>query len=94
MAEYWEPPSQYPPNHAGTSRSSPAGSDRPLEDSFISEFDRHRLTLVTHGIDEEWQLELWRYLQDVPADVTRDTDVIVWWSVSPYSHSFSSAASQ
>jgi hypothetical protein len=26
-------------------------------------------------------MELRRYLKDVPEDVTRDTDIVEWWSV-------------
>ncbi|KAF5378162.1 hypothetical protein D9615_007596 [Tricholomella constricta] len=58
---------------------SPAASDEDREDSFLSEFDRHRLTLLTDETDN-WQSELRRYLKDVPADVTRDTDIVAWWS--------------
>lgn len=32
--------------------------------------------------DEGWQAELRRYLKDMPADVTKDTDIIKWWQVS------------
>jgi len=81
MSNYWNNRPQYQP----LARSTPSltsDSDHEVEASFLSEFDRHRLTLVTQGADEEWQLELRRYLQDLPMDVTRDTDIVVWWSVS------------
>jgi hypothetical protein len=48
----------------------------------MSDYDRLRLSLVTQGVSEDWRLELRRYLQDVPADVTRDADIVDWWSVS------------
>jgi hypothetical protein len=51
-------------------------------DNFTSEFDRHRQALVSREEDEEWESELRRYLRDVPADVTKDTDIVEWWSVS------------
>jgi hypothetical protein len=36
---------------------------------------------VSKGIYEEGRMELRRYLRDVPMDVTRETDIIEWWSV-------------
>src|SRR6266478_4818492 len=86
MSNYWKNRPQYQP--PAPHSSSPTDSE--LDVSFLSEFDRHRLTLVTQGVDEEWQLELRRYLQDVPTDVTRDTDIVAWWSVSAYYLHFSS----
>ncbi|KAH9032689.1 hypothetical protein EDB85DRAFT_2145435 [Lactarius pseudohatsudake] len=50
-----------------------------LPEPFLSEFNWHQLQLLSQGSNEEWWLELWQYLQDVPADVTRDTDIIHWW---------------
>lgn len=47
-----------------------------------SEFDRYRQTLLEVDDDEGWASELRRYLKDRPADVTKDTDIIVWWQVS------------
>jgi hypothetical protein len=44
-------------------------------------FDRLRQSLVTQDEDEGWASELRRYLKDMPADVTRDTDILEWWSV-------------
>jgi hypothetical protein len=60
--------------------TSPIDSESHQE-SFVSEFDKHRHTLITQGVNEEWQLELRRYLQDMPAEVTRETDIVLWWSV-------------
>lgn len=41
----------------------------------------HRLTLLSNGAHEEGRIELRRYLGDRPSDVTRDTDIVEWWSV-------------
>jgi hypothetical protein len=49
--------------------------------SFLSEFDRHRQSLLMQEEDEGWAAELRRYLKDVPADVTKDTDIVKWWQV-------------
>lgn len=51
-------------------------------DSVLSEFDRHRLTLLLGQEGEGWQAELRWYLKDMPADVTKDTDIVKWWQVS------------
>jgi hypothetical protein len=37
--------------------------------------------LSSRGEDEGWQAELRRYLKDLPADVTKDTDIVKWWQV-------------
>jgi len=50
-------------------------------DSLLSEFDRHRLTLLSGQEGEGWQAELHRYLDDMPANVTKDTDIVKWWQV-------------
>jgi hypothetical protein len=58
----------------------------------MSEYDIHRRALLNESIsNEDWQLELRRYLSDVPAEVTRDTDIVDWWSVS-YSIAFNLGA--
>ena len=76
MTEYWRTRPQHPAS------GSDNDNDNDNEEPFMSEYDRHRLSLLTHGSDEDWQLELRRYLQDIPADVTRDTNIVDWWSVS------------
>jgi hypothetical protein len=47
----------------------------------MSEFDRHCLSLLTED-KEGWAAELQHYLKNMPANVTKDTDVIKWWQVS------------
>ncbi|KAF5383745.1 hypothetical protein D9615_003755 [Tricholomella constricta] len=77
MSEYWNTRPQPSP----TPHLTLPDPDSSRQDSFLSEFDRHRLTLVSQGgANEGWQLELRRYLQDMPAEVTRDTDIVGWWS--------------
>ena len=49
-------------------------------DSILSEFDHHRLALLANQTqDEGWLLEK---CQDLPANVTKDTDIVEWWQVS------------
>lgn len=51
-------------------------------DSVLSEFDLHRLTLLANQTqDEGWQSEKCRYLDDLAADVTKETDIVEWWQV-------------
>jgi hypothetical protein len=47
----------------------------------LSEFDRHRKTLLSSDAEEGWASELRRYLGTVPDDVTKDTDLVLWWQV-------------
>src|SRR6266478_1474805 len=49
-------------------------------DSLLSEYDWHCQTLISEEADVEWSSELCHYLKEVPADVTRDTDIVKWWS--------------
>jgi len=53
--------------------------------SVLSEFDCHRLTLLSGQAGEGWQAELHRYLKDMPANVTKDTDIVEWWQVRSWS---------
>ncbi len=82
MAEYWN-------NRPEVAKSAvnndlePSTSSTWLQgksDSLLSEYDRHRQTLISQEADEEWTSELRRYLKVVPADVTRATDIVKWWS--------------
>jgi hypothetical protein len=55
--------------------------NQPSHGSLLSDFDRHRLALLSGPQDEGWQSEMRRYLKDLPADVTKDTDIVKWWQV-------------
>lgn len=48
----------------------------------LSEYDKHRLTLLSSDAEEGWASELRRYLSKVQHDVEKDTDIIEWWQVS------------
>jgi hypothetical protein len=79
MERYWKarPAASPTPPSASTS-----GVAQPNEASILSEFDRHRLALLSsQNEDEGWQPEMRRYLKDLPADVTKDTDIVKWWQV-------------
>jgi hypothetical protein len=78
MEEYWKIRPRAEPS---TPTAAHGGSHVTKGASITSEFDRHRLSLLTED-EEGWAAELRRYLKDMPADVTKDTDVIKWWQVS------------
>jgi hypothetical protein len=81
MAEYWmtRPRAEQTTLTVSTAHTASHSTNSA---SIMSDFDRHRLLLLTED-DEGWAAELRRYLKDMPADVTKDTDVINWWQVSP-----------
>ncbi|KAG6809994.1 hypothetical protein H0H87_011389 [Tephrocybe sp. NHM501043] len=47
--------------------------------AIVDDFDLHRRTLLTCEDSEGWQAELCRYLKDVPADISRDTNIVEYW---------------
>jgi hypothetical protein len=79
MRKYWKSNTKTKP---ATKRNttSPAAFDN----SVLSEFDRHRLSLIEKEEEEGWPAELRRYLKDMPDDVTKNTDIVEWWQVSLY----------
>jgi hypothetical protein len=71
--------------------TTPALSPGP-DVSIMSEYDQYRLSLVSKGDEEEgWPAELRRYLKDMPANVTKDTDIVKWWQVHSFAISTQSA---
>lgn len=56
---------------------------KPDNESILSEFDRHCLTLLSANQvqDEGWELEMRQYLKDLPPNVTKDADIVEWWQV-------------
>ncbi|RDB23358.1 putative AC transposase [Hypsizygus marmoreus] len=85
MWHYWliRPRAPIQPTQTSTTSASttPASTTPSDHDSThrLSEFDRHRQSLLTREDQEGWQAELRRYLKDIPADVTKDTNIVEWW---------------
>ena len=50
----------------------------------MSEFDKHRISLLTADVEEGWASELRRYLDTMQWDVKKDTDLVEWWQVRIY----------
>jgi hypothetical protein len=83
MERYWKARPAASPTAPAASTGDVA---QPNEASILSEFDRHRLALLSsQDEDEGWQPEMRRYLKDLPADVTKDTDIVKWWQVRAFS---------
>jgi hypothetical protein len=53
------------------------------DENKVDDFDLHRWLLLSQSISNEgWQAELRRYLTDILQDVSKETDIVEWWSVS------------
>jgi hypothetical protein len=62
-----------------TSSQDPNDIDCPSDD----DYDRLRRGMLAKVIQNEgWRTELRRYLDYMPSNVTKDTDVVEWWGVS------------
>ncbi|KAG1724576.1 uncharacterized protein EDB91DRAFT_1062760 [Suillus paluster] len=64
---------------------TPIPSYMDLGPTVDSDYDRHHHMLVDQALREHntgWCAELRRYLNNIPDDVSKDTDIIEWWSVS------------
>ena len=48
----------------------------------VSEFDKHRETLLLNDVEEGWVPELHSYLETIQRDITKDADIVDWWQVS------------
>lgn len=82
VAEYWNNrPWATRANDLNGSPSPPGSLQEGLE-SLLSKYDWHHQMLISEEVDEEWAAELQHYLKEVSTDITRETDIIKWWSVS------------
>ena len=80
MAKYWSnQPQLTKPVETQHSKSSASFQVEAESDSLLSKYDRHHQMLISQEADEEWSSELWHYLKEVPADVTRTMDIVKWW---------------
>jgi hypothetical protein len=48
----------------------------------LSEFDKHRESLLSNDVEEGWVPELRRYLENIQRDIKKDADIVKWWQVS------------
>ncbi|KAH9072194.1 hypothetical protein EDB83DRAFT_2516969 [Lactarius deliciosus] len=74
MEHYWK--TQPREEDTMTMTSSPPPDTH--AQSFLSEYDHHRQSLLTLDHDDGWAAELHCYLKDIPANVTKETDIVEW----------------
>ena len=48
----------------------------------LTNFNKHRETLLNDDQEEGWASELCRYLGTMQRDVTKDLDLVEWWQVN------------
>ena len=74
MAEYY----RIHPSAAAT----PASTSSPEPSITISEFDKHRESLLIDDAEEGWASKLYCYLGTMQHDIKKDSDIVEWWQVS------------
>ena len=72
----------YANQSAAIAFSIPATENPVADVPTLTEFDKHRKTLLTADDDEGWAAELRRYLATMQREVEKDTDLVEWWQVS------------
>ena len=75
MAEYYK---NRPTSTAVTVNIESGDENSAIE---MSDFDKHRNTLLMDDAEEGWASELRRYLGTMQRDVKKDTDLVEWWQV-------------
>ena len=73
----------------GESPSSSASTDTNMGTAssstpVLSHYDQYCQSLVESTVDEGWAAELRHYLKDMPVDVTKGMDIVLWWQVGPF----------
>jgi hypothetical protein len=90
MEDYWNE-SLAPQGNAQamsqhTTTSDEGNGDHGVAASLASEYDHHCHTLIertaARADSSRWKAELHTYLGSIPEDVSKETDIIQWWSVS------------
>ena len=76
MAEYY---STHPP----VAPTSTITSD-PNSSTNLSEFNKHRETLLYNDVEDGWVPELRRYLETMQRYIKKDLDIVEWWQVSGF----------
>lgn len=79
MEDYW---SRQPRAQSTSPSTSTSMNTAPPRTSILSDYDQYRQSLMASEDDEGWAAELRYYLKDMPADVTKETDIVEWWQVS------------
>ena len=74
-------------------RTCPSVAATPITDPnpsiTVSNFDKHRESLLSNEVEEGWVSELHRYLETIQHDLKKDVDIVEWWQVScPFSKTY------
>lgn len=86
MQEYWD--DKLTPQADMLQTATAVADEGNHATTLASEYDCHRhcalieKTAATHTDCGGWKHELCSYFSSIPADVSKDTDIIEWWSVS------------
>ena len=72
---------QYYATRPSRPQQAPTAVDTNSDGHALSEFNKLRATLLTDDAEEGWMSELRRYLGTMQRDVTKDTDLVIWWQV-------------
>ncbi|KIL00097.1 hypothetical protein PAXRUDRAFT_130668 [Paxillus rubicundulus Ve08.2h10] len=79
MEEYWNDQLV-----TGEQSKQPTGTTKNKNDTLESEFDRHCHELLQKTTMEigngGWRAELHCYLSDLPSNISKDVDIVEWWS--------------
>jgi hypothetical protein len=84
MAQYYltrlSAPSHNKPSGGSNHVNNSEDTDETLPT--LTDFDKHRETLLNDDQEEGWASELRRYLGTMQRDVTKDLDLVEWWQVN------------
>ena len=75
------PPTAATNDVISTQLPAPCNSPPGTLHSDCDHHQHHALEQAGHKNNIGWSIELCRYLEDLPTDVSKDTDIITWWSV-------------
>jgi hypothetical protein len=78
MEEHYQCRPRAEPVNTPLPNAAPTASADP---SLLSEYDKFCRSRLNQDNNEGWASELCHYLKDVPTDVIKETDIIMWWQV-------------
>ena len=85
MVRYWEarPEGRVEPTCTNLAANAGHGSDSESDDNDLDrKFAHYRQTLISQDNREGWSAELRCYLNDMPANIDKDMDLVQYWQVS------------
>ena len=85
MAQYYITRPSAPLHHKPSGGSNVNDSELEYADAtlpILTDFNKHRETLLNDDQEEGWASELRRYLGTMQRDVKKDLDFVEWWQVN------------